>query len=205
VTSTPRQQFFQHDLAQGSLRRADDQRVAGLSVDFVQALHVAIIEQFGDNAQDVLYRSGYEWGLQDMVRLNQQLRTQFGNRADLWQMESKSVLESWWTPHAEAGWGRCEFDLTSLARGVVFVDLRESAVVSALSASDQPICHLYAGLFASVFSFFERTERHAVEVQCSAVGAPFCQFVIGPGVEVDSAETWRQQGAAPADILRRLR
>lgn len=187
------------------MRRADGERVAALSRDFVQSLHIALLEQFAENAQDLLYRSGYDWGLQDMVRLTRQLKKQSGADADLWQMDEKSVFEAWWSALAETGWGRTTFDISGLARGIVIVELHDSAVVAAVGESDQPICHWYAGLFAAAVSFCARAERHGVEVQCAALGAPTCQFVIATGADVDAAETWRQQGAKPADIIRRLR
>ena len=196
---------FGFDSSQGSLRGPDGARVAALSTEFVQTLHVSLLDQFAENAQDVLYRSGYEWGLQDLVRVTQQLKNQLGARTDIWQMDAKFLLESWWAPLAEAGWGQVGFDCAAQARGVVFVELRDSAVVEALGASDQPVCHWYAGALAAAFSFLERAERHAVELQCRSMGATSCQFLVAPGAEIDSAETWRQQGTTAAEIVRRLR
>jgi uncharacterized protein len=200
-----RQHLFSPEPTQGSLRCATGERVAALSTEFVQTLHVTLVDQFAENAQDVLYRSGYDWGLQDLLRLTQELKAKLGVRTDIWQMDVRFILESWWAPLAEAGWGRAAFELGSLTRGVVFVELRESAVVSALGPSDQPVCHWYAGLFAGALSFVERAERHCVEVQCGALGAPTCQFIVAPGADIDSAETWRQQGTDAAEIIRRLR
>lgn len=197
--------FFQQELQTGSLRRTDGARVAALSVEFVQAFHFALVEHMGDSAQDILYRSGYEWGLQDMIRLNERLHDEIGgSNFDLWQMDAKFVVESWWTPLAESGWGACQFDFSRLSRGIVCVDLKNSIVAQALESSDQPVCHLYAGLFAGALSFFERAERHAVEIQCRSLGQDSCKFVIGPGAEVDNAESRRQQGASAAEIIRRL-
>ncbi len=171
----------------------------------MHALHLALIEQFGENAADVLYRSGYEWALQEMTRLGQKLRTELGDATDLSQMDARFVLESWWTPFAETGWGHAQFDTTAIGRSLVLIELRASAVAPGFAGSDQPACHLYAGLFAGAFSFIERTERHAVEMQCAACGAPICSFIVGPGADVDSAETQRQRGTPPADILRQFR
>ena len=202
----PRQDLFQPDLQKGSLRRPNGQRVAALSLEFIESFHLTLLDRFTDAAQDVLYRAGFEWGLQDMVRLNEQLHRDLGGgNLDLWQMDAKFILESWWTPHVEAGWGRCTFDLSSNSRGLVLAELQSSMVATAFAGSDQPVCHLYAGLLAGGVSFYERTERHGVELQCAAMGSKTCIFVVGPGSEVDSAETWRQQGASAADIARRLR
>ena len=178
--------------------------MAALSLEFVQALHLAIIEQFGEYAQDVLYRSGYEWGLQEMIRLNQQLREDLGGNFDLWQAEAKFILEAWWEPLVEAGWGRCAFDLAKIARGIVWVELRGSVVAAAFPGSDDPVCHIYAGMFGGALSFFERSERHAVEIECAGARAALCRFLIAGGAEIDRAETWRQQGTAPAEIAQRL-
>ena len=197
--------FFHQELEAGSLLRIDGTRVAALSVDFIHTLHFALVEHCGDAAQDILYRSGYEWGLQDMIRLNRQLHDEIGGgNFDLWQMDAKFVIESWWTPLAEAGWGTCQFDFSRLSRGVVCVELKNSIVAQALEGADHPVCHVYAGLFAGALSFFERTERHAVEIQCQALGQESCKFVIGPGADVDNAESRRQQGASAAEIIRRL-
>jgi predicted hydrocarbon binding protein len=173
-------------------------------MEFISALHLAIIDQFGENAQDVLYRGGYEWGLQEMVRLNEQLRTDVGENFDLWQADAKFILDSWWTPLADAGWGRCAFDLTRQARGMVGIELRGSVVAAAFPGSDDPVCHIYAGMFGGALSFFERGERHAVEIECAGARAPLCRFLVAAGAQIDSVETWRQQGAAAAEILRRL-
>lgn len=180
-------------------------RTAALSADSLHALHGALIEQFGENAPDVLYRSGYEWALQDMVRLQNQLQQAIGPATDFWQMDAKFILDSWWTPLADAGWGQNVFNTASLSRGILFSELHGSAVATAFAGSDQPVCHLYAGLFAGALSFFDRTERHAAELQCAACGGTSCVFVIGAGAEVDAAETWRQQGVTAVEITRRLR
>lgn len=196
---------FQLDSDLATLRHADGQRAAALPLDALHALHLALIEHLGENAADVLYRSGYEWALQDMIRFNQQLQEKHGGDFDLGQMEARFILDSWWAPFADAGWGTCTFDPAALARGIMLVELRGSAVAPGFAGSDQPACHLYAGLFAGAFSYFARTERHAAEMQCTACGAAACTFLVAPGADVDSAETQRQRGAAPAEILRQFR
>ena len=205
VSSAARQNFFQFDSTQGSLRRNGTERIGAFSSEFVQMLHVTLVDQFADTAQDVLYRSGYDWGLREFVRLTPQFQRQLGAGADIRQAGAKAILDAWWEPIAEAGWGSCTFEPGSAGRGVAVAELRNSAVVAALGPSDQPICHLYAGLFASALSFIQRAERHCVEIECGALGAPTCQFIVAGGSEVDSAETWRQQGTAAAEIIRRLR
>jgi predicted hydrocarbon binding protein len=196
---------FRSESGEGAIRLPDDQRVVAISEPLMQHLHFAIIEQLGETAQDALYRTGYEWALQDMLRLTRQMREEAAAaNFDFWQQDVKGVLSRWWTTPEALGWGSATFDFQSAARGLTFVELRQSIVADAFAGADQPVCHLYAGLFAGALSFFERAERHAVEVQCTATGGNPCKFVVGPGAEVDAAEAWRQQGVAAPEIFRRL-
>ncbi len=206
MSSLVRQIFFQPDPSQGSLRRASGQRLAAVPLDFLIGLHLHLYERFAEKSPDLLYRSGYEQALQDMLRLNEELRAQYGGESfDLWQMDAKFILDTWWEPLDEAGWGRCTFDLAALTRGIGFADIEAGAIAEALGNAEHPVCHFVAGLFAGAFSFFERTERHATELQCVASGGSTCRFLIGPGSVVDSAETWRQEGISAVEIARRLK
>jgi predicted hydrocarbon binding protein len=174
--------------------------------DFLLSLHLHLFERFADNSQDLLYRAGFDQGLQDMTRLVGELGEKFGRGTfDLWQADAKFILGTWWESLQQAGWGRCEFDCGALTRGVTLVTLENSPIAAALGRAEHPICHFLAGLFAGVMSFYERAERHATELECRSCGAGACRFLIAAGGEVDAAEGWRQQGVPAAEILRRLR
>jgi len=201
-----RQSVFQADPAQGAVWQHDSSRVALVARDFVQAWHMGLVEHFGDEAADLLYRTGYEWGLQEMVRRTRELR---GSRQDeafeLASLGTLAALELWWAPLRDAGWGVCTFDLSAAARGILFAEIRGSAVAAALAGAEEPVCHVYAGLLSAAASFIERGERHGIELECRAVKAAVCRFAVGPGETIDHAESWRQQGVAAAEIMRRLR
>ena len=200
-----RQLTFQPEPSHGALYRAGGERAAAFPAELIRGLHVALGEQLGETAANVLYRCGFEWSLQDMVQLNRHLHEEIGGGTDLWQMDAKFILDSWWTPMVDAGWGRATFDTSAVSRGILFVDLQYSAVAPAFPGTPHPVCHLYAGLFGGALSFFDRNERHAAEIQCVAAGAPSCKFVVAPGPEIDPVEAWRQEGIAPEEIIRRLR
>jgi predicted hydrocarbon binding protein len=188
--------------AQGALRQSDGQRTALVPLDFLQDLRVALTQEFGDGARHLLYCAGFDWSLRDMVRLGERLRGQPGSgHLDLWQMEAKFVLDSWWEPLADAGWGTCQF--SPLPHGFMLAEITHSAPAAAGSAT-APACDLCAGLFAGALSFFARAERHAVEVQCAALGPPSCLFIAGAPPHIDAVETWRQQNLPAAEIRRRI-
>ena len=202
----PREEFIHPHLAEGTLRLPDGQRVAVLPAIFLPQLTADLLAPLGDHTRHALYKFGYEWALQDLVRLSRQLADEFGGGAnlDLWQMDAKFVLDRWWAPLRASGWGAMTLDLASLSRGFAFVELRHSLVAPHSPGATQPTCHLYAGLFAGALSFFERVERHAIEFQCAALGEPSCRFAVGPGPQMDEVESWRQQRVAPDEIRRRL-
>jgi predicted hydrocarbon binding protein len=201
-----RVEFIAPKNATGALENTDAHRFAVLPASFLSIFSAELAQPLNDQTRHALYRSGYEWALQDMVSLSHQLLAEFGNGAnfDLWQMDAKFVLDRWWASFNSAGWGACTLDLSALSRGISFVELRNGMVEPSNAGTTQPSCHLYAGLFAGALSFFERIERHAVEVQCVALGAASCRFVVGPGPQIDEVEAWRQQRIAPDEIRRRL-
>lgn len=192
--------------ATGALGNAEGHRLAALPASFLITLSSELAEPLNNQTRHALYRVGYEWALQGMVQLSHQLVAEFGSGAnlDLWQMDAKFVLDRWWASFNSSGWGSCMLDLSAISRGISFVEVRNGIVEPGNSGTTQPTCHLYAGLFAGALSFFERIERHAVEVQCVALGAESCRFVVGPSPQVDEVESWRSQRIAPDEIRRRL-
>lgn len=194
---------WHHDGVSGSLRSRAGRRFGFMPLEFVRALHFEIVGTFGEKAQDVLYRCGYEWALRDLIVFQREHTADVPARSR--EKSPAPLVQAWWAPHASAGWGSLTFDESLAGRGLLLVDLEPSIVARTLGETDDPVCHLYAGLLAGACSFLTRTERHAAEIQCAALGAPTCRFVIGPGPEIDAAEAWRQHGTAPAEIVRRLR
>ena len=194
-------------LADGAVRQHDGQRVAVVPLEFLSDLRDAVAPDFGPSARHLFYCTGYDWSLRDMVRLGQRLRDELGSgNLDLWQMDAKFVLDSWWTPLAAAGWGACTF--AALPRGFVLAEVTSSATAAAqrerATPAPEPACDLYAGLLAGALSFFERAERHAVEIQCAALGHPTCLFIAGGSPHIEKIETWRQQNLSAAEIRQRL-
>jgi hypothetical protein len=197
--------------AQGAVRQPDGQRTAIVPLDFLQDLQLALTQEFGDGARHLLYCTGFDWSLRDMVRLGGRLQEKLGRgHLDLWQMDAKFVLESWWEPLAAAGWGSCQF--STLPRGLLLAEVTGSACAAACGArvesapgtANELACDLYAGLFAGALSFFERDERHAVEVQCAALGHPACHFIAGGSPHIDEVEAWHQQRLTAAQIHQRI-
>ncbi len=200
------EEFFRNDAARGSIYLRDGQRAARVTESFITGLHLGMEEEVGSNASALLmYKCGYEWGVQDMKRFNNRMRQEFGGgKLDVWQMNKRFVFESWWWPLTVEGFGGWTLDLGFGRRGMTVVELRNSAVAHSMKVVGKPVCHLYAGLFSGVFSVYEKQERQAIEVQCYSMGNDVCKFLVGGEKQINAADFWRQEGATAGDILANL-
>lgn len=200
-------EFFRHDEERGSLYLRDGQRAARVTESFINGLHLGMESEIGSNAGALLmYECGYEWGVQDMKRFNNRMRQEFGGgKLDVWQMNKSFVFESWWWPLTVQGFGAWTLDLAFGQRNITVVEIRNSAIAHSLKIVGKPVCHMYAGLFAGVFSVFDKEERQGIEVQCYSMGNDSCKFLIGGEKQVNAAEFWRQEGATAEDIVNNLK
>src|SRR3954462_803570 len=116
------EQFIRSQPAEGLLQTPDGRRVAALPEALMHTLHRGLGDAGAEQTRHLLYRAGYEWGLQDMLQLSTRMREEAGRAAttDLWKMDAPFVLERWSAPFAAAGWGACIFDLSSHAKGITF-------------------------------------------------------------------------------------
>jgi len=199
-----REDYFHRD-ENGSLRLYDGQRGILASEDFIVGLHNGLSEEVGDAANLIMYQCGYEWGIQDMKRFGDRMRHEFGGgKTDMWEMNPKFVLETWWWPLTVQGWGSWSLDMSFEKQGMVFVSIQNSAVAKSLEQVGKPVCHMYAGMFAGVFSVFRKEQRNSIEIQCYSMGNDCCKFLIGDEKRVNAAEFWRREGASSNEIMEKL-
>lgn len=194
-----------HRPAEGAVLLTDGRRGIGWPGTALQELHRSLALENPDAAKNLLYRTGFEWGLQEFLQLSLRVQTELGRKTgdDLWKLEAATAFQRWAEPLAAAGWGRWTFDRSAQADGVTLVELHGSAIARSAAASPtDPVCHLYAGLFAGALSFYDRTELHAVETQCAALGHPCCRFIVAPGPVIDRSEKARRGGANHEAIVR---
>lgn len=195
-------EFFRRDPEQGAIYLRDGQRAAAVDESFINGLHLGAEEEVGSASSLLMYRCGQQWAQQDMRRFNDRMRHEFGGgKTDIWRMNPRFVLETWWWPLTIEGYGAWRLDLTYRDKDITLVEIRNSAVAQSMAMVGKPVCHLYAGLFAGAFSFYDKTERECIELQCYAMGNDCCKFLIGDGKQVNAVEFWRQEGATASEIL----
>ena len=193
--------FFRHDES-GRLVNRYRQRVMLVPEDFIASYQLALEEEVGDAAAEIMYRCGYEWGKADVIAFEKHFQEEFGR--PFIEAHAQMALETWWWPLQAAGWGAWSHDLSQLKEGLIFVDLYESAVAKSVGNIGKVACHYYAGMFAAVFSHIARTELSGLEIQCYSMGEEFCKFLIGASKRVNAAQFWTREGATAKEIIERL-
>lgn len=195
-------QFFRHDPRTGVVRNVYGQRLVRVSEDFLVALLGALEDEVGDAAGEIMYRCGYEWGMEDMLSFSRRVQAEFAT--DLAKMGTGFLLETWWWPLTIEGWGTWHYDFRQAKQGLLFVDLYESAVAQSLGDVGKVVCYFYAGLFAAVFGVLARRTLACIEIQCYSMGEDYCKFLIATDKRVNAAAFWRSEGATSKDIMKKL-
>jgi predicted hydrocarbon binding protein len=195
--------YFRFDPKGGSVRTRNDELAFFASEDFIVGLQAGLEQEVGDASAVVLYRCGFQWGLTDLKRFESNMLREFGR--DMRQMNVKFVLEEWWWPLQTMGWGAWEVDLDGKRdQGLILVNLFDSAVAKTLGEVGKPVCHLYAGMLAGALTHLAKRDLSGIEIQCYAMGATYCRFVIGAEQKINAAQFWLEEGASANDVIGRL-
>jgi len=199
------EEFITHDEDKGAIYLRDGQRAAKVTEAFINGLHLGIEKEVGNHSGLLMYKCGQEWAVQDMKRFSTRMRHEFGSgKQDIWTMNMRFVFECWWWPLTITGFGGWSLDLSFQDKDFIIVEIRNSAIAKSMQLVGKPVCHLYAGLFAGVFSFYQKKQRECIEVQCYSMGNDVCKFLVGDDQKVNAAEFWRQEGASANEIMNKL-
>ena len=114
------------------------------------------------------------------------------------------LMETWWWPLQAMGWGSWEVDFTKNEQGIVLINVYDSAVAKSLGEVGKPVCYLYAGMFAGVLTHLSRRPLSGIEIQCYAMGANYCRFIVGAEKRVNAVEFWLEEGASAGDVIAKL-
>jgi hypothetical protein len=196
-----RDQFLFFDACKGTIQTVYGQRAFLTTGNFFRSL-VEVLAGHGDSRVDeLLEKIGRNWSeamFRDLVpRVEQEFEIQFD------KMSLGMVIQTWWWPMRACGWGDCHVDLRHSRKGLVRIEVRESALVRAMGQVGRPICSWYAGMFAGIFSKLARRELSAVEVSCAAAGADRCVFLVGNPARIRDARQARDEGSSVETIIER--
>ncbi len=196
--------YLEHDREAGVVRQRTGTRGLHVTEDFIVGLQEGLEEEVDDAAGMVMYRAGYEWALQDMKAFEARFAAEYGGKTSITDANIMMVLETWWWPLTAEGWGTWQIDFSRRKEGLIFVDLYDSAVAKSIGNIGKPVCHMYAGMLAGVFTYLSKRELSGIEIQCYAMGAEFCKFLIGSEKQVNAASFWVQEGAPAQEIASKI-
>jgi predicted hydrocarbon binding protein len=195
-------QFFQFDPNAGAVHDLYGRRLLRVTGNFVRTLSERLATEVGEAAGSVLFKIGFRWGHADMRAFAERIQQEY--EVEFEKLGMAMMLETWWWPLRACGWGTWHYDFRHARNGLIYIDLYDSAVTAALGRCEKCVCHLYAGLFAAVFSHLARRELSAVELRCAAKGDAHCRFLVGTAKRVKAAESWRDNGMDLDDMAQKL-
>jgi predicted hydrocarbon binding protein len=199
-----KEKYFDYQPERGVVSLKTGARGLKVTEDFITGLQQGLEEEVGDAAALIMYRAGYEWGLQDMKLFEERFEREFGGRTRMSEAHLIFVLEQWWWPLTSEGWGAWKVDFSQRKQGLIFCDMYESAVARSLGNIGKPVCHMYAGMLAGVFTYFSRHELSGIEIQCFSMGEDYCKFLVGAEKRINAASFWVEEGARASEIISRL-
>lgn len=194
--------FLRPDASKGAVFTRNAQRAMHVSEDFIVAMQAGLEQEVGDASAVVLYKCGFQWGLADMRRFEATFAKEYGRDAQ--QANLHFLMETWWWPLQVLGWGSWQIDFTKNEQGIVVIDVYDSAVAKSLGEVGKPVCYLYAGMFAGVMTHLSRRPLSGIEIQCYAMGATYCRFIVGSEKRVNAVEFWLEEGASAGDVIAKL-
>jgi predicted hydrocarbon binding protein len=194
--------FLKYDLTSGTIYTRNAARTFHVSEDFIIGLQQGLEQEVGDASAVIMYKCGYQWGLADMRRFEANMLREFGR--DIQAMNIGFVMEEWWWPLQAMGWGSWEIDLSKGDQGIVLINLYDSAVAKSLGEVGKPVCYMYAGMFAGVMTHLSRRPLSGIEIQCYAMGANYCRFIVGAEKRINAVEFWLEEGASASDVIGKL-
>ena len=195
--------FFSFQTESGTISDWNDSRNVLVSENFIIGLIAGLEEEVGDAAGVVMYNIGQQWGTEDAEFFRSWFLKEFGYE-DFSQLNLMYVLEAWWWPFISQGWGNWEIDMSDQKNGFMFINIFDSAVARSLGNVGKPVCHLYAGLFSGFFTNLINKDLGCIELQCYAMGATYCKFLLGKKDRIDAASFWQNEGATVRDIQKKL-
>jgi predicted hydrocarbon binding protein len=194
--------FFRWHLDQGKVTDWNGAVNFFASEDLITGLLDGLTEEVGEAAPVVLYQIGRQWGTLDGQAFDRWFTAEF--QRPVRQTNLLFLLETWWWPFTAQGWGRWEIDLSLQKQNFLLLNIFDSAIARTLGVVGKPVCHLYAGLFAGFLSHLVKKPLACAEIQCFAMGATYCRFVVGKAPAIQEVNAWVGQGLGVREIEQKL-
>jgi bacteriochlorophyll 4-vinyl reductase len=152
-----------------------DHRMLAVSRSALAALRAAVVREAGPAAASWLQEAGYVGGDNVFESFRAWLRAQGKASPDELEMAEFQHRASLY--FQATGWGKIA--VSALNDSVVAVDSSDWHEADPTSKLDHPACHFTTGMFADFFGRLSDAPLAVLEVECRAMGAPRCRFLLG--------------------------
>jgi len=197
-----RGQYFQADVEKGTIRTPTGTRICALTDDFLRGFRNAVHFECGKATDRIFKTCGKRWGTTFVERFDRELTEHFG--VPLQDMSTGIVENCLDEAFRYHGYGKLKVDLANYASGFVSLDVRDAVIPNVLGSSEKPCDALFAGFFASVFSYYAKTELDCLQTECTSRGNETSKFIVGLSSRLKQAAAWVNDRIPHAAILRRL-
>lgn len=174
---------------------------------WMKSVYSVIEKNYPEKAKSIWHKAGLEWGQTAYSIIENLSKTVFPNITNIQDLGMEQ-FETLFTNHiASNGWGNFELKRRDQ---FLFVDLYDSLIVDIMKDNEpagatSPVCHIYAGFFAGIFSMLSKMELGCVEITCQANGYEHCSFLLDNPDTVAQVEQRIQAGMTPLDAFEKVK
>ncbi|NQT84050.1 hypothetical protein HQ563_13575 [bacterium] len=190
--------FLRRDETTGELRTADDRRAVVMTGELWRALTDSLSDRLAGEFDEALYAAGRIWGggaFAEFAKKVSAAQKSLYHTRNMGLSDFKQEFNDYLVRH---GWGR--FDIYDKYE-LIFIDLSSSAYAEMLGEREAMTCSLMAGFFSGFFSDLTGVELSCIELQCAALRAEKCTFVVGDSALTASVRKWLSKGRSFDEIV----
>ncbi len=153
-------------------------RHAFLRPETLSEIQKGVEDRLGSKAGEYLYAAGASWAIGALQRLHAAGAS-----------NPEVLLQSLCTLATNLGWGRFIVESWKPEIPKISVRVIGSPFAEAYGQSDNPVCHLLAGVVGGALEGLFSVMSNCIESACKAQGAADCVFVAS-GQDVAGKENW---------------
>jgi uncharacterized protein len=198
-----RSDYFKADVEKGTIRTPTGTRICALTDDFLLGFRSAVQFECGKATERVFKACGKKWGKSFVERFDRELTDHYG--VPLQDVSTGLVERCLSEAFRYYGWGKLTIDLSEYDSGLVSLEVMDPVMPGVVGSAEKPSDSLFAGFFATVFSYFAKTELDCQQTDCPTRGADCSRFVVSLPERLKDVPKWVNEKLAHATVVRRLK
>lgn len=198
-----RPDYFQHDVAKGTIRTVAGTRMCALTDDFLRGFRGAVRYECGKASDRVFKKCGIRWGNSFAARFDREISDHYGvPTRELSAGIVQTCLDEAFRQH---GWGSITVDLSDYDHGLVTIVIRDSVMPAVVGSSDKPSDALMSGFLQAIFTHYAGTDLECHQTDCPSRGSDASRFLLGHPDRLKPVPGWVADQLSHAAIVSRLR